>query len=103
MSYYIEDTITTLDDAGDGFWNGLLYNNGELFSGYFEYEGDYNSSGYYINGDLTTLNVNGDGFWNGMLYDIGMKQLSLSTRDPLVSIYGSSGRTKLLGKTKFIN
>lgn len=103
MSYYIDDNLTTLDDTGDGFWNGLLYNNGDLFSGYFEYEGDYGLNGYYIDGELTTLDLNGNGFWRGWLYKIGVKQITLSTRDPLVSIYGSSGRTKLLGKTKFIN
>ena len=64
-TYYLSGAATTLDQNGNGEWQNLFYQNGNLFSG------NYNSS-YYINGAITDLDGNGNGVYNSDWYDYGV-------------------------------
>ena len=60
-TYYINGVATTLNENGDGNWNGLFYLGGSLFTG-------LDGMTYFIEGVATPLNEDGDGWWNGFLY-----------------------------------
>ena len=64
--YYIEATPTSLDEIGNGFWNGHAYAGGQLNPT------GWNGYHWYIDDVETSLDSNGDGCWNGYVYYSGV-------------------------------
>ena len=73
-SYFIGGDLTTLDYCGNGTWNGTHYVDGsQNGNGYSNC-----AASYWINGQQTTLDQYGTGAWNGYYYSSGT-QTTLDT------------------------
>lgn len=73
-TYYINGDPTTLDQCGNGTWNGNYYIDGIQSQNGTGWSSC--ASVYFLTGTSTTLNSNGDGYWSGTYY-IGGQSTSL--------------------------